>query len=302
MVWTLGAEYGPQEVVASVSPFQVRVSAISWSETPSPDLVFASAVTLSRTTPSTLEPVGLRATVKNQGDLSTGAAWRVQVLAGGIEIFSEEQPALGPGAQVELDLEVGGLPEGRTDLTLVLDALDQVAELIESNNEAPRTVNVIAQTSISPDGTVSGLSAALGEQLLFRVDVPPGGPRALTIRIGATSADEDVDLFVEEGVRPTTKEGYDDCVSLNTPGSPESCQLVFPEGTYHILLDAFYAFDDVTMTLETGDSIVPFDISVTFVGTVPTSVQNAARPRTSASASRGSRCRGPSTTSGSSSR
>ena len=276
VVWTLGSGYGPQEIVATVTPFQVRISAFSWSDTPSPDLVFASAVTLSRSTPSTLEPVGLLATVKNQGDLATGAPWRVQVLAGDTELFSEERAALGPGEEVSLELEIGPLPEGRTALQVVLDPLDAVAELIETNNLAARNVSVVAQTSVDPDGVVSGLSALEGEQLLFRVDVPPGSPRALTIRIGATSENQDVDLFVEAGERPTTKEGYDDCVSTKTPGSPESCQLVYPEGTYHILLDAFYAFSGVTMTLETGDDVVPFDISLSFVGTLPASVQNAA--------------------------
>lgn len=276
VVWTLGAEYGPQEVVAAVSPFQVRISAISWSDTPTPDLMFASGITLSRTLPSTLEPVNVRTTVRNQGDLATGGPWRVQVLADGVEVYSAEQAALGPEEQVALDLDIGTLPEGQTALTVVLDALDAVDELIENNNEAGRNVSVLAQTSVAPDGTVSGLSAAQGQQLLFRVDVPPGGPRALTIRIGATSPSQDVDLFVEGGVRPTTKEGYDDCISAKTPGSPESCQLVYPEGTYHILLDAFYAFSGVTMTLETGDVVVPYDISLTFVGTVPASVQNAA--------------------------
>jgi hypothetical protein len=276
LVWTLGAEYGPQEVVAAVSGAQVRVSAISWSDTPIADLVFVSAVTLSRTVPSTLEPVSVRATVKNQGDLATGAPWRVQILANGVEVFSEEQPALGPEQDVALDLDIGTLPEGRATLSVVLDPLDQVDELIEDNNQAGKAVNVLTQTSVAPNETVSGLSAAQGEQLLFRVDVPAGGPRALNIRIGATSVDQDVDLFVEGGTRPTTKEGYDDCLSLNTPGSPESCQVVFPEGTYHILLDAFYAFSGVTMTLETGNDIIPFDIALTFVGTVPSSVQNAA--------------------------
>jgi hypothetical protein len=282
VVWTLGSAYGPQEVVASVNPFQVSIPAFSWSDTPAADLVFASAVTLSRTTPSTLEPVGLLATVKNQGDLATGAPWRLQVLAGATELFSEERAALDAGEEVSLEFEVGPLPAGTSSLQVVLDPLDAVVELIETNNVAARNVSVVAQTSVNPDGIVSGLSALQGEQLLFRVDVPPGGPRALNIRIGATSQTQDVDLFVEAGERPTNKEGYDDCVSAKTPGSPESCQLVYPEGTYHILLDAFYAFSGVTMTLETGDAVVPFDISLSFVGTVPASVQNAA----SAAASR----------------
>jgi hypothetical protein len=55
------------------------------------------------------------------------------------------------------------------------------------------------------------------------------------------------------------------------PTTEESCQIVYPEGTYNILLHAWYdetgqftstGFDDVTLTATLGDQILPFDIDV----------------------------------------
>lgn len=276
-VWTLGVEYGPQEVVVSIPGAQARASAFAFAETPTPDLLFVSSLALTPRAPTNLETVRLRATVRNQGDLTTGSGWAVQVLVNGAEVLLVDQPPLGAREEVVLELDVGPFATGATAFTLVLDPADALGELIETNNRTSKTVGVLAQSIVSVGSTVSSLSAAEGEQLLFRLDVPPGSAQAMTISLNVPAdTSQDVDLFVVAGDRPTAKESYDDCISASIPGKPERCQILDPEGTYHILLDAFYAFSGVTMTVALADSVIPFDIRMEFVGTVPNSVRTAA--------------------------
>ena len=122
---------------------------------------------------------------------------------------------------------------------------------------------------------MTGLSASVGEELLFVLEVPPGSGDALNITITdpVVGAIDDLDLFVAQGSRPAFREDYPDCVSAN-PRTAESCQIVFPEGTYHILLHAWVdengqfpttGFSDVTLEATIGNTILPYDLEYTLI-------------------------------------
>ncbi len=271
-VWTLGAQFGPQLLFVSAGQAEATLNSFSRSATPIADLLFTSGLSLSRTDPTTLDSLTLTATVLNQGDLAAGA-FRVQALVGGAELGFLDHPGLGIGADDEVALRIGGLPVGNQDVRLVLDPADALPELIESNNEVDGSVQVLLQAPVSVGTPATGLSAAPGAELHFVVDIPPGSDDALVIETtdASPSADDDLDLFVHEGNRPSFRAGYSDCISAG-PTTAERCQVVFPEGRYHILLHAWQSaefprdgFSDVTLTLTLGNTIIPFDIELVFI-------------------------------------
>jgi hypothetical protein len=213
-----------------------------------------------------------RATVLNQGDLDS-APYRVQALVDGVEVGFVDRPALAFGDDEVVEIELGTLAEGARTVTMVLDPADAIPELIETNNSGERSVTVLAQAPLSVGTPVTGLSAQPNEEILFVLTIPPGAQDALTISVTDPSPgpEDDLDLFVQEGTRPGFREDYVDCVSAG-PTTEESCQIVFPEGTYNILLHAWddpsvprTGFDDVTLTATLGDQILPFDIEVVIV-------------------------------------
>ncbi len=270
-VWTLGSAYGPQSLGVSTTDLSVTLGSFSRSENPIADLLFSTSITVVRTDPTSQDSVVAQATVQNQGDLDSGG-YRVQALVDGVEVGFVDQPALGPGDDAMVEVELGMLTSGFRNVSLVIDPADDIPELIETNNSGARSVNVLAQAPMSVGSPENGLSAGVGQELLFRLVVPPGSDDALTIQVTDASAGalDDLDLFVHEGDRPGFREDYSDCVSAG-PSTEESCQIVFPEGTYHILLYAWQddsgqfsptGFSDVTLTATLGNTILPFDIDV----------------------------------------
>jgi hypothetical protein len=271
-VWTLGSEFGPQSLLVTAADLETTLESFSRSATPIADLLFNSAISLSRNDPSVLDSLIATATIRNQGDLDTGGPFRLQARVGGVEVAFVDVPALAPAEEVQVQLQLPPLPAGAQSLELVLDPAGQLAELIETNNVSQRSLQVLAQASLSTGVPATGLSATLGQEILFILDIPPGAGDALNISISDASIgpNDDLDLFVAQGRRPSFREDYPDCVSAG-PSTVESCQIVFPEGTYHILLHAWEdpagqavrtGFTDVTLTATLSNSIVPFGIEI----------------------------------------
>ena len=269
--WTLGSTFGPVELVVAADEVERAVQAFSRSATPIADLAFASALSLSRLDPTPADSVTATFTVLNQGDLATGGPFRVSVVAGGVELAFRDEAALDPGEQRQVQINFAGLSPGAQNLVIELDRGDALPELIESNNEVSGSVNVLQQSQITLGVPVTGLSASVGEELLFVLEVPPGSGDALRITITdpVVGQIDDLDLFVAQGTRPSFREDYPDCVSAN-PSTSEECQIVFPEGTYHILLHAWEdetgqfpttGFTDVTLEASIGGPIEPWNLS-----------------------------------------
>lgn len=274
--WTLGSQFGPQTVIAAASVDSTEFSAFARSETPIADLRVASALTFVRVDPSSLEDFTATVRIVNDGDLATGAPFRVALLADGTEVATVDVPALGIAEEASVDLVVPALSAGLYDMTLVADADDVIPELDETNNDADKSLRVVQQTSVGVGATTSALAAtSKDDELLFRVDIPPGSPPTLTVSLAGIDSGEDPDIYIEGGPRPRRRADYDDCISERPPGASEFCQIVDAAGTYHILLHAFEPFTGLTMTVQVGNQIIPYDIEVVFIDN-GTATQDAA--------------------------
>ena len=285
-VWTLGSVVGCQSLDVSIESRSVTATAYAAGDAPAPDLILLSSAsapagarvctvgspTLSRSNPTSQDVMSVEGIVRNQGDLTSGP-FRISALVGGVEVGFEDIPGLDPAGETAFSIELGTLDPGAQTVRVVVDGSDQVVELVESNNEGETSVTVLLQAPVSVGTPLTGLSASPGQELLFVVDIPPGSEDALVIETTDASAGarDDLDLFVHEGTRPTFRGGYSDCISSG-PTTEERCQIVFPEGRYHILLHAWDSdefnptgFSDVTLTLTLGNTIIPFDIELVFI-------------------------------------
>ena len=271
--WTLGAPFGPQILVASIDSAEIEISARAWAEDPTPDLASVGVITVLRPDPSSLDTMRVRKTVTNEGNLESGT-FTVAALVDGVEVAREDYPSLGQFDSTLVELVIGPLDPGQRDVDLVLDPDGVITELNETNNELDRNVFVVEQTLIST-GTTADIDAVADQELLFRVDVPPGSPSVMTVAI--EGADGDADLFIEAGERPDERSGYVTCVGAG-PNSVERCQVQDPEGEYHILLHAAQDsldFNDLDLTITLDDDPLPFNLELVFVDE-GTASQNAA--------------------------
>jgi len=258
-IWTLGIPFGPQRMVSMVATGTAEVSAFSRSINPLPDLVIDAVPLVSRSDPSTLEPIEVTATVRNDGDASTGAGFRVQVLADGVEVGTLDIGAIAAFSEQAVQVTVGPMTAGTKALSLVADADNDIVELIENNNEMGRNVFVQDQSALAVSQVVA-IAGSTDEEFLFKVTIP-GPPTTLTLEIVGLNGD--ADLFAEGGTRPSSKDDYDDCLSFS-PGSNERCQIAFAEGEYNILVHAFSDFSGASLTVTTGDALLPFNIDLVF--------------------------------------
>lgn len=258
-MWTLGTPFGQQRLTATITGGQAEVTAIARSENPIADLVVTAAPTLSRPDPSSLETFTVSATIRNDGDLSTIIPFRVALLSDGVEIGSVTAGPIAPDGEEAISFGVSGpLAAGTRNIRVDADADDEVTELIEDNNDQSRNVNILAQSTVSVNDNVA-VSGAVDDEILLRLTVPPGPETTLDVVL--TGANGDADLFIESGTRPSDKDDYNSCISAG-PNSNEACQIVFPEGEYHIIVHAFSAFTGANLSITLGNTIEPYDIDV----------------------------------------
>lgn len=258
-VWTLGAGFGPQRLVADITGATAEVTAIARSENPIADLVLTGNITVQRGDPTSLETITVGATVQNDGDLSSQTTFTVRLLSDGVEVATATAGPLASAAdELVVFNDVGPLTAGTKVLTVEVDSDDEITELIESNNEDTRNLVVASQTEISVGGNAS-ITLSDDEQRLFKVTVPPGPEQVLDVQL--TGVNGDGDIYVHRGDRPSLRTDFQDCAGL-TSDSNELCQLVFPEGEYHIAVHAFAAVNGATLSVDFGSSVEPFDIEV----------------------------------------
>jgi hypothetical protein len=257
--WTLGTFFGPMRLVASIGSASASVAAIARSDTPTPDLAVTAALTITRPDPSTLESFIAQTTVRNTGDLTSGAS-SMRLLANGADLGSVAIPELLPDEEVTLELTAGPLTAGTYAMSFVADPDSTMSELDETNNKADKSIVVVTQTTVA-DGADFSISGTTEDELLFQLDLA-GPPTTLTIELIGGSGD--ADLFVDGGGRPSNREDYAGCISAG-PTSTERCQLGSATGTYHILVHAFSSFSGTRMQITTGGVLLPYDIEVVFV-------------------------------------
>jgi Zn-dependent metalloprotease len=94
----------------------------------------------------------------------------------------------------------------------------------------------------------TGLSASSKNALMYKMDVPTG---ATNINFALAGSNGDADLYVSRGVTPTTTT-YD-CKSESS-SSNESCIMTGGAGTYYVLVSAYSAFNNLSLTGNYDDS------------------------------------------------
>jgi pseudolysin/vibriolysin len=98
-------------------------------------------------------------------------------------------------------------------------------------------------TSISNGVPVSGLSGATGSDKYFKLVVPTG---ATNLKFATSGGSGDVDVYAKLGSNPTSS-SYN-CKS-EAASTTESCTIAAPAaGTYYVLLHAWAAYSNVTLT------------------------------------------------------
>ena len=98
----------------------------------------------------------------------------------------------------------------------------------------------------------SGLSAAKGATQKFTIEVPSNATKLVLTSSGGTG---DADLYLKAGTAPTTT-AYD-CRSWNS-GNSETCTINNPvQGTYHVMLNAYTAFANLSLKGDITKSTPP---------------------------------------------
>ena len=259
--WTLGSAFGPQRLTAKAGNATRLVSANSLSPVPLADLVAAGPLQVTRSDPSTLDTVQVQATVRNDGNAGSGQAVVARLTLDGTEIATKSLGVLAAGAQQTVTFTVGPFAAGTHEVGFALDPAGAIEELNESNNALTRSVPVALQTLVTL-GTMTGVGAVEGTELLYRLDLPAAANN-LTVELSGGTGD--VDLFMMQGTRPSDRDAYTGCQS-GSPTTVERCQIgPASAGSYHILLHAFSTFSGTTMKIMLDGAVLPYNIEVVFI-------------------------------------
>ena len=120
----------------------------------------------------------------------------------------------------------------------------------------------MATTPVTPGTPVSGIGGQEGTELLFTMELPASSPG--TIEVTLSGGTGDVDLYVQHGPRPVSRDDYK-CQSGN-PTTTERCVINAAEpGTYYILLYAYSTFSGTTLLVKTGLPVIPYDIELVYI-------------------------------------
>lgn len=110
------------------------------------------------------------------------------------------------------------------------------------SKSVPVTVSSDSVTELTNGQSVTGLSAAKGNWLYYKINVPAGATNLVMKISGGTG---DADLYTRFGAKPTTS-GYD--CRPRKKGNKETCTVAKPsQGYYYIGILAYAAFAKVTL-------------------------------------------------------
>ena len=275
--WTLGeGRFGSMSLRASVEQGAATlVSARAVPETPIPDLAIEGGLRPSREDPSTLETMEISLGVANLGNAATPAVFPLTFMVDGAVVETFEIAQLQPEQRATLTYTVGPFEAGAREITMILDAAEEIEEWTEDNNSASVVARVGHQQVIGPEQSVTVASSTVDEVLLFRVDITEAAQEALNVELSGGSGD--ADLFVNFEERPESQYDYE-CLSGNQ-ATEELCQMVPTRvGSYHVAVHAYTAFGPSTLTVTVGGKPVEtFDIEVVFLDNGTPSQDNIVR-------------------------
>ena len=130
------------------------------------------------------------------------------------------------------------------------------------------TASLITPALLSPNTQVTGLSAVISSETLYRIPVPAG---AASLTVSTTGGTGDVDLFLKFGSPVACQLGYEDCNDDHDSseiGNIESITVNNPAaGDWYIDLSAYDNYDGVT--LSTALAINPVEPDLTISKTHP---------------------------------
>jgi hypothetical protein len=269
--WTMGSVLGGATLTATATGF-APVAFTATAVPATPDLV-AGALSVSPAVPTSLQTFTVTVPVTNEGTVTTGTTFPVQLLVDGAEVESKTIGPLLPSASTDVAFTVGPLAAGERALSAVVDPTASVAESDEGNNTSGQSVTVAAQATLVVGTPLTGLGAVKDVELLFAFELPVADGSIEFTLTGNTT--DDADVYVHQGERPLSRDDYTACISGNFD-SNEACRVnaALP-GTYHILVHAFTTFAGATLSVATGLEVLPFDIEVVYVDT-PTNPQRDA--------------------------
>ncbi len=269
--WTMGSVLGGATLTATATGFP-PVAFTATAVPATPDLV-AGALSVSPAVPTSLQTFTVTVPVTNEGTVTTGTTFPVQLLVDGAEVESKTIGPLLPSASTDVAFTVGPLAAGERALSAVVDPTATVAESDEGKNASGQSITVAAQATLVVGTPIPGLGAVKDVELLFAFELPVADGSIEFTLTGNTT--DDADVYVHHGERPLSRDDYTACISGNFD-SNEACRVnaALP-GTYHILVHAYTTFADATLSVATGLEVLPFDIELVYVDT-PTNPQRDA--------------------------
>ena len=268
-IWTMGPTAGAATLTATatgLTPVVFTATAV----VPAPDLV-AGAISASPGSPTSQQTFTVTVPVTNSGTSAAGSAFSVQLLVDGVVASTQTVAAMAPDATTNVAFAVGPLAAGTRLISTVVDSDGVVTESDESNNTAQQAIIILAQATLEAGTPATGLSASKDVELLFAFEYVGDNSSIQFALDGSTT--EDADIYVSLGSTPQAPLGleYVGEPSLGTckgisPEANETCLINDAKtGTYHILIHAFTAFSDVTLTVTTGLPVQTFNIELNFL-------------------------------------
>ena len=268
--WTMGPTVGPAALTATVTGFP-PVAFTATGVLPTPDLV-AGAISVSPANPTSLETVTVTVPVTNNGTLTTGVSFPVQLLVDGTEEATQTIGPIAPSQTENAEFTVGPFVAGTHPLTVVVDPNGVIAESDETNNTSVQSVDVAAETPLMAGTPITNVGATMGVELLFGFQFPAADGFSIEFKLSGGTGD--ADMFVHLGERPPSRDDYE-CIS-GAADSNESCRFEAAlTGTYHVLIHAFSTFSGTTLSVTTGLEVLPYNIELVFINSASSS-QNAA--------------------------
>ena len=253
--WTLG-DVRRQEMDATAGEFTKFFRAAALRDPPTPDYTLVGELEPSRVDPLDSETIEISAHITNLGDGPSTGPFAVGFTVDGMELGTVQVDPIEPDAMGTATITAGPFEVGEYLIGVVIDPDAEFEEWDDANNEGEVYVNAVAHPQVIALDDSLTFDGSGGSIQLFRVEVEEQVNQTLTVLLNGD--DGDGDIFVDFSVtRPSAVLGdrfQRRCYS-RASGTGETCQF-YPvrEGTYHILVHAWWAFTNATLTITTAEA------------------------------------------------
>ncbi len=254
-VWTLG-DGRRQRMVATADELTTSFRAAALRDPPTPDYTLVGDPEPSRVDPLDSETFEISAHMTNLGDGPSTGPFTVRFTVGAMELETVQVDPIEPDGMGTATVTAGPLEAGDHLIGVAIDPDEELEEWDEANNQGQVFVTAVPHPQVIALDDAVTFDGPLGSLQLFRVEVEEQVNQTLTVLLNGPNGDGD--LFVDFSVaRPSA--ALDDrfqrrCYSW-AAGTAEICQF-YPvrEGTYHILVHAWAAFDGATLEVTTAQA------------------------------------------------